>query len=92
MLFRHILKLYTTIAIKPYCPIGWRHLGRNGIFLLSLFFISGNDMDFRHGSIGSRMSFVVLLAGTILVAMGSYFLSGHDMDFRRGYAKIQVYI
>jgi hypothetical protein len=49
-------------------------------------------MDFRHGSAGSRMSFLVLLAGAILVAMGSYFLSGHDMDFRRGYVKLQVYI
>jgi hypothetical protein len=49
-------------------------------------------MDFRHGSAGSCISFVVLLAGTILVAMGSYFLSGHDMDFRHGYVKLQVYI
>jgi hypothetical protein len=56
------------------------------------YFLSGNDMDFRHGSIGSRMSFVILLAGTILVAMGSYFLSGHDMDFHHGYVKLQVYI
>jgi hypothetical protein len=56
------------------------------------YFLSGHDMDFRHGSVGSRMSFVVLLVGTILVTIGSYFLSGHDMDFRRGYAKIQVYI
>jgi hypothetical protein len=45
-------------------------------------------MDFCHGSIGSRLSFVVLLAGTILVAIGSYFLSGHDKEFRRGYAKL----
>jgi hypothetical protein len=55
-------------------------------------FLSGHDMDFRHGSAGSRMSFLVLLAGAILVAMGSYFLSGHDMDFRHGYVKLQVYI
>jgi hypothetical protein len=32
MLFRHILKLNTTIVIMPYCSIGWHHLGRNGIF------------------------------------------------------------
>jgi hypothetical protein len=38
------------------------------------------------------MGFIMLLAGTILVAIGSYLLSGHDMDFRRGYGKLQVYI
>jgi hypothetical protein len=76
MLFRHILKLNTTIAIKPYCPIGWHHLGRNGIFCLS-----GQDMDFRYCSVGSLMSFVVLLAGTILVAMGSFVYQGRTWIF-----------
>jgi hypothetical protein len=50
--------------------------------------LSVHDMDFRHISTSSHMSFVVLLAGTILVAIGSYLLSGHDMDFRRGYGKL----
>jgi hypothetical protein len=60
--------------------------------LFIIFFKSGYDMDFRHGSAGSHISFVVLLAVTILDAMGSYFLSGHDMDFHHGYVKLQVYI
>jgi hypothetical protein len=54
---------------------------------MDIFFISGQDMDFRHGSAGLYMIFVILLAGTITVAIG-YIL--HDMDFRCGISKIQV--
>jgi hypothetical protein len=51
-------------------------------------YISGHDMDFRHGSACLHMRFV-LLAGTIMVTMG---LNLHDMDFRCGIFKIQVHI
>jgi hypothetical protein len=63
--------------------IGLDHPGGNEIFLYK----SDHDMDFRHGSAGLYMIFVILLAGTITVAIG-YIL--HDMDFRCGISKIQV--
>jgi hypothetical protein len=51
-----------------------------------------HDMDFRCGilkSTGLYMRFIILLAGTILVAM-EFFISGHGRDFHHGSTSLNI--
>jgi hypothetical protein len=52
------------LTYELYLPIGWHHHGRNGIIFLVMTWI------FRHASTGLYMRLIILLAGTIMVAMG----------------------